>query len=66
VDDVEPDPPASDERTVDPPRPVDEGGDPACWAHLFEEGDDDEDDADDRPGLRAAGGTVRADPADGS
>ncbi len=31
-------------RAGEEPEPVDEGGDPACWAHLFEDwsaGDDD-------------------------
>ena len=38
-------------RAGEEPEPAEEGGDPACWAHLFDEdgdgtADDDEDDVE--------------------
>lgn len=36
----------SDPTLPEPSQDGDEGGDPACWAHLFEKADDDEPDDD--------------------
>ncbi|HZM31947.1 MAG TPA: hypothetical protein VFB77_15730 [Acidimicrobiales bacterium] len=51
--------PYPDQRTGSSPRPPapDEGGDPACWAHLFD--DDPDPDAPDDPTGPPGGGESR-------
>jgi hypothetical protein len=63
--DVEPDWSAVDQDTDHRPTPRgaegDEGGDPPCWAHLFEEGDEAQPDGDDRSVGTQAGGCASLD-----
>jgi hypothetical protein len=36
---VDPDPPGEEQARATAASDPDEGGDPACWAHLFDDGD---------------------------
>jgi hypothetical protein len=41
-------PGAGGDRSAEHIGPADEGGDPACWAHVFDDGADADDEAEDR------------------